>query len=216
MITVTDQQNLPFQAGRQRYARLVTVYYYDSKHKETDGEPFGCVRIGIIRNQGERYDLWRVIANIECEFKKQNFMGFTELPSYARQIVPNIYMTVSPYVRKLLNFTVIARHRKQNTYIVHSLVYNTGIIPSRSEMYSHATQLFNSGLRPLIAEHYAIKHCLNDSWANVGTTVTPDYYYWLHLKEMEQTTVDTTRERGLDDVLDDGEPGDTYSRGRML
>lgn len=207
---------MPYQAGRQRFARLVTVYYYDSTHRETDGEPFGTVRIGIIRNQGERYDLWKVIGNIQSEFLKKNFVGCTELPKSARQIIPNIYMTVSPYVRKLLNFTVIARHRKQNVYIVHSLIYNTGIIPSRSEMYGHATEMFNSGLQPLIAEHYAIKHCLNDSWANVGTTVTDQYYYWLHLKEMQEPILDIKKERGLDDVLDDGEPGDTYSRGRML
>lgn len=205
-------------AGRKRYAQLVRLYMYDRNHVEKDGEPLGYVRIITTRSKGESYNIFAAIAALQEQMQVGNWIGASDMPKAAYRILPNMYLYTAPAVQRIYNFTVIYKHNASHLYYVHNIVHNSADIPSRKEMLHNTQGLFNTGVQPITAELFQIQHCLCDSWANVGTEIYPQFTLWLHLKRMNVNKFAMPQgvHRELNEILDDGDPGDSYLRTKLL
>lgn len=204
--------------GRKRYAQLVRLYMYDRNHVEKDGEPLGYVRVVATRNKGEQYNVFAAINALGEQMQVGNWLGSSSMPKGAYRILPNLYLYTTPAYQKIYNFVAIYKHNSSHEYYVHNIVHNSIDIPSRKEMLNNIQKVFDTGVRPITAELFQVQHCLCDSWANVGTEIYPQFTLWLHLKKMRVRRFSMPQgvSRDLDEILDYGEPGDSYLRTKML
>ncbi len=200
-------------AQRLLRTQVVRLFIYDKKFINTDGEPFSYVRCICQREKGSGYDLFKTVDSLRVEMANRNFISATQLPANAYRIAPNMYVHTIPAKSALYNLTAIYKRKDHDYYFIHNCVFLNCDIPSRGEMYAVVNVAFQSNIKPIAAELWQIKHCLTDIWANVCTTVTPQHDLWIHLRKMKRK-VFRGGHRSLEQVLDDGRPGNTYTRDK--
>lgn len=202
--------------GRVPYARLVRLYVYDKGFIERDGEPFGFVRVLAHREKGHGYNIGAYFNALQHEMGVANWVGCSSIPDGAARLLPNMYLQVLPAYKKLFNITAIVKMRQSDEYAVYNTVLQYCDMPTRQEIRDCIQNNINT-CQPQIAEFWQVQDCINDGWANVGTNVTDRHHTWIHLRMLEEDTFQAPFDRRpLREILDDGEPGDTYLRTRVL
>jgi hypothetical protein len=198
--------------------QLVKLYQYDKKFIDRDGEPFAYVRVTAERQKGEAYPIFTIMSALQNQMQTNNWIGCSEIPTNAVRLMPNHYLHTRMVHYKLYNIAALYMHRSMpEHYYIHNFVQRAADVPSRREIFHNIKNILNNRITPVQCELYMIQHCLTDSWANVGTLVEDDFVYWVHLKELKQKRYQhRSVPRTLDEITDYGEPGDSYTRIKLL